>query len=153
VALEGNGDTQAVSWTADSTGSSHHSGTAKFEVVVELLEYTIDREQRLIAITGAYANATAWLLLMGQLRRDPQLIPHCGVLCDVRSASCPPTAATLRATFNVLGRFWPEIKPRKLAFVTDIGDPTPILVCALAVEHGLRLDVFTSLDAALEWLG
>ena len=117
------------------------------------LSYTIDSERRLVTINGDYANATEWLKLAGALLRDRRLKPGFCFLRDLRGATHPHNAKTVVAIFRVVQRFWPNFKPAKGAIVTDRNDDASALVAqALADTSGLPIQVFTSYDAALEWL-
>jgi|SRR3954471_11237534 hypothetical protein len=117
------------------------------------LAYKIDWIRRLVIISGEYATATEWLLILGNLRRDPHFKPHSRFLRDVRGATRPPTAAMVAATFNVLQRFWSELKVDRWAIVTDeVHDQVPMTLHSLGQQHGLAIEVFTSMDSALDWL-
>jgi hypothetical protein len=117
------------------------------------LSYTIDPDRRLVTITGDYANASEWLKLAAALLRDRRLKPGFCFIRDLRGATHPQNTKTVIAIFRVVQRFWPNFTPAKGAIVTDRNDDSSALVAqALADTSGLPIQVFTSYDAALEWL-
>ena len=91
--------------------------------------------------------------LAGALLRDPHLQPGYSFLRDLRGAQHPQNTKTVIAIFRVVQRFWPSFKPAKGAIVTDRNHDSSALVAqALADTTGLPIQVFTSYEAALEWL-
>jgi hypothetical protein len=117
------------------------------------LSYAIDVERRLVTITGDYANAGEWLKLAALLLRDRRLKPGYCFLRDLRGAAHPQNTKTVIAIFRVVQRFWPNFKPAKGAIVTDrYHDASALVAQALADTTGLPIQVFTSYEAALEWL-
>jgi hypothetical protein len=117
------------------------------------LTHKIDSSKRLVTITGAYASATEWLMFLGQLRRDPAVPPHPNLLRDLRGADRPPNQAMASAIFNVVQRFWPELRVRKWAVLTDDAeDVVPRMMQSLGEQHGLAIRMFTSYIDAIAWL-
>ena len=117
------------------------------------LDYKIEPSRQLVMITGEYASATEWLLFVGRLRRDPLFKPHSKFLRDLRGSSRPPNSAMAMAIFNVIQRFWPELKVVRWAVLTDEAqDLVPLAMQALGEQNNLPIRAFTSLDAAQVWL-
>ena len=117
------------------------------------LDYTIDTFRQVVTITGEYATATEWLLLVGRLRRDGRFKPNSKFLRDLRGAMRPPNNAMASAIFNVIQRFWPELQVSRWAVLTDhANDVVPSAMQALGEQSGLAIRVFTDASDALEWL-
>lgn len=117
------------------------------------LDYKIDSVRQVVTITGEYATATEWLLLVGRLRRDTRVKRNSKFLRDLRGAMRPPNNAMASAIFNVIQRFWPELQVSRWAVVTDhANDVVPTTMQALGEQSGLAIRVFTDADEALEWL-
>ena len=53
------------------------------------LDYLIDSEQRLITITGEYADAEAWKFLLSRVLHDPRYDAGFAFLRDLRRATTP----------------------------------------------------------------
>ena len=117
------------------------------------LDYKIDPHRQVVTITGEYASATEWLLLVGRLRRDPVFKPRSRFLRDLRGATHPPNNAMASAIFNVIQRFWPELQVARWAVLTDhANDVVPTTMQALGERSGLAIRVFTDPVDAFEWL-
>lgn len=117
------------------------------------LSYTIDPEQRLITITGEYAEAAEWQRLLQRLLDDPARQPGFSILRDLRGATTPVSAASVVGLMDVVRVFWPLLQPYRAAVLTPRDfDPAAMVAHALADSHGLPLRVFNSLDVAMEWL-
>jgi hypothetical protein len=117
------------------------------------LAYTVDSDRRLVIITGEYASATEWLTLAGDVLRDTRVKAGFAFLRDLRGATQVPNATMVVSVFQVIRRFWPTVTPSKAAIVTDSDDDSAARVAqALADSHNLPIQVFTSYEAALEWL-
>jgi hypothetical protein len=84
------------------------------------LTYTIDRTQRLITITGEYADAAEWNSLLARLLNDPQREPVFALLRDLRGATRPVSAAAVVAVMDVIQRFWPQLQPTRMAVLTPL---------------------------------
>ena len=91
--------------------------------------------------------------LLGKLVADPQLAPGFAVLRDLRNATTPTDASSVVRAMTVVRKFWPHIQPSRTAILTreDI-DPAALVASALADAHGLPLQIFRSVDAAMRWL-
>ena len=117
------------------------------------LNYEIDPVGKLITITGEYSAADEWKDLLGRILRDPMLRPGCGFLRDLRAAETPVDAATVVGIMEAVRRFWPLLQPSRAAVLTPRDfDPAAMAAHALADGEGLPLRMFTSYDAAIEWL-
>jgi hypothetical protein len=117
------------------------------------LAYSVDSDRRLVTITGEYASRTEWLKLAGNVLRDTRVTAGFAFLRDLRGATQVPNATMIVSVFQVVRRFWPTVTPSKGAIVTDSeGESAARLAQALADTHGLPIQVFTSYEAALEWL-
>ena len=75
------------------------------------LNYEIEPATKLITITGEYATADDWKVLLGRILRDPLLTPGYGFLRDLRTAESPVDAATVVGIMEAVRRFWPLLKP------------------------------------------
>jgi hypothetical protein len=117
------------------------------------LTYTIDPAERLIVITGEYAEAAEWRELLGRVLADPRRQPGFAFLRDLREATRPVDAATVVGIIEVVRRFWPLLQPSRAAIVTPHAFDTAALTAhALADAERLPLEAFTSYEAALAWL-
>jgi len=117
------------------------------------LRYDIDPAQRLVVITGEYADAVEWQQLLAALLNDPRREPGLAFLRDLRGGGTPVDASTVVDIVTVVRRFWPLFQPSRAAIVTANPLDTAALVAhALADSQGLPIELFTSYDAALEWL-
>jgi hypothetical protein len=117
------------------------------------LHYTIDTAQQLITITGEYADAAEWRVLLGQILSDPRRRTGFAFLRDLRGASTPVDAETVIGIIDVVRRFWPQLQPSRAAIVTSRElDPAAFVAHALADAQNMPLQAFTSYDDALQWL-
>ena len=117
------------------------------------LHYTIDAAQQLITITGEYADAGEWRVLLRQVLDDPRRRPGFAFLRDLREASTPVDAATVVGIIDVVRQFWPHLQPSRAAILTPLElDPAAFVAHALADAQEIPLRTFTSLDEALQWL-
>ena len=117
------------------------------------LAYSIDRARRLITITGEYADAAEWARLLGAVLDDPRREPGFAFLRDLRGATRPVDAATVIGIMEAVRRFWPLLQPSKAAVLTPREfDAAAMTAHALADASNLPLRMFTSYEAAIEWL-
>jgi hypothetical protein len=118
------------------------------------LHYTIDSARQLVAITGEYAAAEEWKALLGSVLTDPKWEPGFSFLRDLREATTPVDAATVIGIMEVVREFWPLLRPARAAILTPRAfDSAAFAAHALADTHALPMRMFTSYDAAVEWLG
>ena len=117
------------------------------------LDYLIDSEQRLITITGEYADAEAWKFLLSRVLHDPRCEAGFAFLRDLRRATSPVNpSAVARIVDAVLG-FWPYLQPSRGAILTtSASEPVALAAHKLADAHDLPVQVFESYDDAVEWL-
>ena len=117
------------------------------------LAYALDADQRLITITGDYAEAAEWRELLQRMLEDPQREPGFAILRDLRGSSTPIATSSVVALMKVVQHFWPLLQPSRAAILTPREfDPAAMVAHALADTHGLPIQVFNSIDAAMEWL-
>jgi hypothetical protein len=117
------------------------------------LAYSIDSDQRLVTITGEYADAAEWARLLNAILNDPKLQPGFGFLRDLRDATRPVTPATVVGIIDVVKRLWPKLQPSRAAILTprDL-DEAALVAHALADAQHLALQVFRTYDEARTWL-
>jgi hypothetical protein len=117
------------------------------------LDYTLDPHQRLITITGDYAEPAEWRQLLERMLADPARAPGFAILRDLRGSSTPIGTPSVVALMTVVHHFWPLLQPSRAAILTPREfDPAAMVAHALADTHGLPMQVFNSMDAAMEWL-
>jgi hypothetical protein len=117
------------------------------------LAYVIDRGQRLVVITGEYADDGQWRALLQRIAHDPDHEPGFSFLRDLRSAKHPVDPSTVMRIISVVREFWALLQVRRAAIVTPRDQDTPALVAhALAQDEQIPLQAFTSYNAAVEWL-
>jgi len=117
------------------------------------LSYIIDATQGIVVITGDYSDAEEWQNLLARILTDPQMRGGFGFLRDLREATTPVDAGTVVGLMEAVRRFWPLLQPSRAAVLTPREfDPAAFAAHALADTFGLPLRMFTSYDAAMEWL-
>ena len=117
------------------------------------LDYRIDPAERLITITGEYADAAEWETLLTRILGDAAWHPGLAFLRDLRDASTPVDAATVVGLMEAVRRFWPLLQPSRAAVLTPREfDPAALAAHALADTYGLPLRMFTSYHTAVDWL-
>ena len=117
------------------------------------LSYTIDPGQRIITITGEYADAAEWNTLLARVMNDPRREPGFAFLRDLRAATRPVNAATVVGLMDVVRRFWPLLQPSRAAVLTPLEfDSAAMAAYAIADAEGMPMRVFRSHDDAIEWL-
>ena len=117
------------------------------------LAYAIDRDQRLVTISGEYARAAEWQDVLTRIHLDAEHQPGFAFLRDLRTGTTPVDAATVMEIAKVVGRFWPVLQPSRVAILARSEDDAPALVAqALADAAGVPLRMFTNHKEALAWL-
>jgi hypothetical protein len=117
------------------------------------LDYTVDRDNRLVIITGDYGTPSAWAALLARIQQDPHLEPGFAFLRDLRGATTPIDVAGVVAIMDAVRRVWPLVEPSRGAILTpDTFDVAALAAHALADNHGLPIRMFTNYEAAIEWL-
>ena len=119
----------------------------------EALDYVIDQEQRLITITGGYADAEEWKMLLSRVLNDPRHETGFAFLRDLRRASTPLDPERVPRVIEAIRGFWPYLQPSRGAVLTAGGSETVALAAdALAISHRLPVRMFDSYQAAVTWL-
>lgn len=117
------------------------------------LTYSIDPDEKLITITGEYADASEWREVLSRILNDGRRRPGFAFLRDLRGASTPVDANTVVGIISVVRRFWPSLQPSRAAVLTPRAfDPAALVAHALADAQHMPLQTFTSYDAARDWL-
>ncbi|HEY3159131.1 MAG TPA: hypothetical protein VGJ78_09260 [Vicinamibacterales bacterium] len=117
------------------------------------LAYTIDADERLIVITGDYADAGEWRTLLARVMNDERRAPGFAFLRDLREASRPVDAETVVQVMEVVRRFWPYVQPSRAAILTRHDEnPAALVAHALADAQQLPVRAFNSHDEAMAWL-
>src|SRR5688572_23059637 len=117
------------------------------------LSYDIDQILELITISGEYADADDWKVLLNRILHDQRLRPGFAFLRDLRQATTPVDAAMVVLIMDTVRRFWPHLQPSRAAILTPREfDPAALAAHALADTHGLPIQMFSSYEAAVEWL-
>lgn len=117
------------------------------------LSYDIDPGQRIITITGDYAEPAEWRILLGAIAADPRSPRGYGFLRDLRLSSNPVSAESVAGIIAVVRQFWSVLGARRAAILTRPGIDMPATVAhALAEDERLPLRAFNSYDDAVGWL-
>lgn len=117
------------------------------------LSYRIDPAQRIVTITGDYAEATEWRTLLAAVAADPAYGPGFSFIRDLRASTHPVSAEAVIGIIAVVRAFWPLLGARRAAIVTRPGiDDAALVAHALADDEHIPLRAFTSYDDAAAWL-
>jgi hypothetical protein len=117
------------------------------------LRYDIDEHERIITITGDYAEASEWRLLLTAVSEDPHYRPGFGFLRDLRASQHPVSADTVIGIISVVREFWGRLGAKRAAILTRPGIDMPATVAhALAEDERLPLRAFNSYEDAVAWL-
>lgn len=117
------------------------------------LTYSVDDREELVTITGEYSGADEWKPLLERIVHDNRIREGFAFLRDLRGATSPTDAATVVAVMEMVQRLWPRLKPSRGAIVTSrLIDPPALVAHAIADAQRLPIEMFTSYDAAIEWL-
>jgi hypothetical protein len=108
----------------------------------------------MVTITGDYAQAAEWRMLLGAIARDPDYPGGYSFLRDVRWSDHPVTPAAVMDVITVVSEFWRPLRAHRAAVLTRPGiDPAALVAHALAEDKQLPLRAFTSYEEAVAWLG
>ena len=117
------------------------------------LTYRINANDRIVTITGDYAEAGGWRELLAAVGRDPEYRRGFNFIRDLRDSEHPVSADTVIGIIAVVREYWGALGARRAAIVTGPGMDTPAVIAhALATEERLPLRAFTAYDDAVVWL-
>ena len=117
------------------------------------LDYTVDSDHLLVTITGDYGTPDSWASLIKRIQRDPRLQPGFAFLRDLRASTTPIDAATVVGIMDAIRRAWPLVQPSRGAILTPHSyDVAALTAHALADGQGLPIQMFTTYEAAIQWL-
>ncbi len=117
------------------------------------LAYRIDPAQRVVTITGDYADAAGWRVLLHAVAQDPNYRRGFNFIRDLRDSEHPVSAATVVGIIAVVREFWNALGATRAAIVTRPGIDYPAVIAeALADDEHIALRAFTSYDDAVSWL-
>lgn len=117
------------------------------------LAYALDTDQRIITITGDYAEPAEWRDLLAAIAADPRAPRGYGFLRDLRLSTHPVSPESVVGIIAVVRQFWNVLGARRAAILTRPGIDTPATVAhALAEDEHLPLRAFSSYDDAVAWL-
>lgn len=117
------------------------------------LEYRIDPARRIVTITGDYADAGGWRVLLAAVASDPDYRRGFSFLRDLRQSEHPVSGTIVIGIISVVREFWERLGVHRAAIVTGtaINDPA-VIAHALADDQRIPLRAFTSYDDAVSWL-
>lgn len=117
------------------------------------LGYDIDAADRIVTITGDYAQPSEWRALLMAVAEDPQYRPGYGFLRDLRHSVHPVSADVVMGIIAVVQEFWGRLGAKRAAILTRPGIDIPATVAhALAEDERLPLRAFNSHEDAVRWL-
>jgi hypothetical protein len=117
------------------------------------LTYRIDPAQRIVIITGDYAEPAEWRTLLGALATDPGYRHGFSFIRDLRSSEHPVSAEAVVGIIAVVRAYWPKLGAHRAAIVTRPGVDMPAVMAeALADDEDIPLRAFTSYADALDWV-
>ena len=117
------------------------------------LTYVIDPSQRIITITGDYAEPDEWRVLLTAIAADARVAGEYGFLRDLRASAHPVGADAVIGIIAVVRQFWTVLGARRAAILTRPGIDLPAMIAhALAEDQHLPLRAFNSYDDAVAWL-
>src|SRR5829696_4329680 len=114
------------------------------------LTYVIDPSQRIITITGDYAEPDEWRVLLTAIAADARVAGEYGFLRDLRASAHPVGADAVIGIIAVVRQFWTVLGARRAAILTRPGIDLPAMIAhALAEDQHLPLRAFNSYDDAV----
>ena len=117
------------------------------------LGYDIDATDRIVTITGDYAQPSEWRALLTAVAEDPEYRPGYGFLRDLRHSAHPVSADVVMGIIAVVQEFWGRLGANRAAILTRPGIDIPATVAhALAEDERLPLRAFNSHEDAVRWL-
>ena len=117
------------------------------------LAYRIDPAQRIVTITGDYADAVGWRVLLNGVAHDPEYRRGFNFIRDLRDSAHPVSAETVVGIIAVVREYWDALGATRAAIVTRPGIDYPAVIAeALADEEHIAIRAFTSYNDAVSWL-
>jgi hypothetical protein len=117
------------------------------------LSYSIDRERRIVTITGDYAEPEEWRRLLAAIADDPGYVRGSAFLRDLRGSAHPVSVAAVVGIIGVVRDFWAVLGVTRAAILTATRiDALANVAHALAEDERLPVRAFTSPDDAMAWL-
>jgi len=118
------------------------------------LTYRIDRQARIVVISGDYADAEGWRTMLSAVANDPAYRRGFNFLRDLRNAEHPVSAEAVVGIVTVVRKFWNVLGVARAAIVTRPGtvDYPAVVAQALASDEHIALQAFPSYDEAVAWL-
>jgi hypothetical protein len=117
------------------------------------LIYRIDPDTRIVVVTGDYADADEWRVLLTAVSQDPRYHRGFSFLRDVRDSPNPVSAETVIGIIGVVREFWDRLGVHRAAIVSRRGVDHPAVIAhALAHDQRIPLRAFPSYDEAVAWL-
>ena len=119
------------------------------------LAYSIDPIEGIVTVTGDYAEAADWRVLLQAVASDPNYRRGFSFIRDLRRSAHPVGPQTVVGIIAVVREFWPQLGVRRAAIVTRPGpavDLPAVVAHALAGAEQIPLEVFTSYDEAVSWI-
>ena len=117
------------------------------------LTYRIDPDERIVTITGDYAEPAEWRTLLGAVATDARYRRGFSFIRDLRTSEHPVNAEAVVGIIKVVRDYWHKLGAHRAAIVTRPGVDVPAVMAeALAEDEHLPLRAFTSFDDAVRWL-
>ena len=118
------------------------------------LSYLIDATQHVITISGDCAERAEWNVLLGRILNDPLHQPAFGFLRDLRDSKTLIDDEHIIGILEVVGHFWPLLRPSRAAVVLPLNVGIDSLTTAqrIAASEHRPLGVFFSYQDAMDWL-
>jgi hypothetical protein len=117
------------------------------------LAYRIDSGERIVTITGDYAQPAEWRRLLTDVTRDERFGPGFSFIRDLRASEHPVSPEAVIGIIGVVQEFWGKLGAHRAAIVTRPGIDNPAMVAhALADHEHIPLRAFTSYDDAIAWI-
>ena len=117
------------------------------------LSYCIDAAERIVTITGDYAEPAEWRRLLSTIADDPGYRQGFSFIRDLRWSEHPVSPEAVIGIITVVREFWGRLGAYRAAIVTRPGIDNPAMVAhALADHEHLPLRAFTTYEDAIAWV-
>ncbi len=117
------------------------------------LTYRIAAAERIVTITGDYAEPAEWRQLLGAVAQDPAYRPGFSFIRDLRWSEHPVSPEAVIGIIGVVREFWGRLGAHRAAIVTRPGIDNPAMIAhALADHEHLPLRAFTTYEDAIAWI-